>query len=251
MRSVALTTHSLADLLRIVEGQPGGYGHLFRGQGNASWGLTPSLYRIQQVPVAGGSMESNYDTFEEMALAHFYREAIPYLPPIPRSYSNDRIVAQHFGVPTRLLDWTRDPLVAAYFASVSGNEEADGAIFMLLPDAHYLPEHVRGPGPHQAIAFEPPAIDRRIPAQKSVFTFHPYGASGLPFVPLDQRDIGNWITTDGPNVRGFVKITIPALAKQTLHSTLIKLGIDRRNLFPGLDGVGADVAERVRFGGIV
>jgi hypothetical protein len=197
-------------------------------------------------------MEENYHRFEQMEIGHFFREAIPYLPNLKRSYSNDRIVAQHFGVPTRLLDWTRDPLVATYFATSGGHETSDGAVYMLLPDAHYLPEHVQSLGPHQAIAFEPPAIDRRVPAQKSVFTFHPYGASESPFVPLDERaDIGNWITTERSKVRGFVKVIVPARIKPLLHSSLIRLGIDRRNLFPSLDGVGADVAERVRFGGIV
>jgi hypothetical protein len=123
---------------------------------------------------------------------------------------------------------------------------------MILPDAKHLPEDVRSLGPHNVIELEPPAIDRRIPAQKSVFTFHQYGPPEKPFVPLDQRtDIGNFITT-GPTgnerVRGFAKIIIRYRFKQFLYHTLLSLGIDRRNLFPGLDGVGTDIAARARTG---
>lgn len=131
--------------------------------------------------------KESYDTFEVQALKRFFNEGLPYLPPLPRSYSNDRILAQHFGVPTRLLDWSRDPLVATFFAVEDWQTDADAAIYMLHPNACHLPEEVRSLGPHQVIALTPPAIDRRIPAQKSMFTFHPYGPPDKPFVPLNER----------------------------------------------------------------
>jgi hypothetical protein len=245
MRTIELKDHCLSSLLKLIESQPGDYRHLFRGQSNAEWGLVPALYRIKNPNVGvghdGGTLEARYSFYEERCIEVFFNEALPYLPSIQRSYSNDRILAQHFGVPTRLLDWSRDPLVATFFAVESPEEDA--ALFMILPDARYRPEEVRNLGPHTAIALEPPAIDRRIPAQKSVFTHHPYGPPDEPFMPVDQRlEMGNKIE----NTRGFARILIPSRIKHRLYHTLLGLGIDRRNLFPGLDGVGAHVAAKAR-----
>lgn len=249
MRIVELGGPSLASLLSLVEQEPGNYRNLFRGQPNEAWGLVPALYRVKHTGIASSTLEESYDYFEGRALERFFNEGLPYLPPLARSYSNDRILAQHFGVPTRLLDWTRDPLVAAFFAVEEWESDVDAAIYMILPDAQYLPEHVKSLGPHKVIALTPPAIDRRIPSQKSVFTFHPYGPANSPFVPLNDRpEMGNQITTATGVVRGFAKIIIPRRFKRGLHQTLLSLGYDRRNLFPGLDGVGADIKARSRSG---
>lgn len=245
MRVIELQSSSLASLFGLIESQPGGYRHLFRGQASAEWGLVPPLYRIKSLNIVGQTLEENYSLFEVRGIELFFAEGLPYLPSIQRSYSNDRILAQHFGVPTRLLDWSRDPLVATFFAVENWQAETDAALFMILPDAQYRPEDVSSLGPHKAIALKPPAIDRRIPAQKSVFTFHPYGPSNEPFVPLDEReDIGNAISTANGITRGFAKIIIPSRVKRHLYQTLLGFGIDRRNLFPGLDGVGADTNLR-------
>lgn len=249
MKTFELKGSSPAALLTLIEDQQGDYRHLFRGQTNAAWGLTPALYRLKDLNVGAKTLEEKYNVWEERSLVLFFNEGHPYLPRIERNFSNDRILAQHFGVPTRLLDWSRDPLVAAFFAVEEWQTETDAALYMILPDAEYRPEQVINLGSHKAIALRPPAIDRRIPAQKSVFTFHPYGSAEVPFVPLDQReDIGNYITTTNGKIRGFVKIIIPQTVRRHLYETLSGMGIDRRNLFPGLEGVGCDIAARGRAG---
>ncbi|KAB2755672.1 FRG domain-containing protein [Brucella anthropi] len=249
MRTVELPDASLASYLAIIESQPGSYRHLFRGQGNCQWGLLPALYRGKQPNIAAETLSKSYDLYEQQCIELFFREGLPYIPPIRRSFSNDRVIAQHFGVPTRLIDWSQDPLVALFFAVEQADANIDVAVYMIAPDAQHLPEEVWSVGPHKVIAMQPPAIDRRIPAQKSIFTFHPYGPENLPFVPLDQRfDIGNTFTTGGQSIRGFVKIVILGKFAVRLRSTLFGMGIDRRNLFPGLDGVGQDINMRARLG---
>lgn len=180
MQTIELTDRSLAALLAIIEKQPGSYGNLFRGQADASWSLVPSLYRVKHLPIASENQEKNYDIFEFGWINSFFDEGLNYLPTITRTYSNDRILAQHFGVPTRLLDWTRDPLVAVYFAVENPQPNLDAAVYMILPEAKHRPEDVKSLGPHKVIELTPPAIDARITAQKSVFTFHPYGPSSQP-----------------------------------------------------------------------
>jgi hypothetical protein len=250
MKTFELESSSPAALLALIEEQPGRYRHLFRGQASSGWPLTPSLYR-QRPNIHASTIEESYSFFENQCLARFFDEGHAYLPALQRGFSNDRILAQHFGVPTRLLDWSTDPFVATYFAVEDWQSETDAALFMILPDARYRPEQVRSTGPHKVIALQPPAIDRRIPAQKSVFTFHPYGDPTAPFVPLDLReDMGNSITTTDGLTRGFAKIVIPQKLKRNLYQTLLAFGIDRRNLFPGLEGVGTDIAARAAAGQI-
>ncbi|MBR0764152.1 FRG domain-containing protein [Bradyrhizobium japonicum] len=242
---------SLADLFGLIEKLPGAQGHLFRGQRDAAWRLIPTLYRLTP-NIQGGSIAEGFDLFEANLIHRFFQEGLPYLPLISRSYSNDRALAQHFGAPTRLLDWSEDPLVATFFAVEQWETKTDAAVFMILPEARFRPEDIKSFNGIQSAAFRPPAIDRRIPAQRSMFTFHPHDPKDQPFVPLEQRpniggDVGNPYGKGG-NIRGFAKIVIPQSLKQQLFLRLSRIGIDRRNLFPGLDGVGADTTARARTG---
>lgn len=244
MRIYKVENPSLAEFFRIIEQQPGDYRHLFRGQADADWPLVPSIYRTRP-NVVGGPPEEAFDDYESRGIQRFFREGLPYLPVIERNQTNDRVLAQHFGVPTRLLDWSHDPLVALFFAVENRKVDKDAAVFMLLADARVSPAFFENFGPYQAFEIAPPAIDRRIPAQKSVFTLHPYGDRNKPFVPIDQRtEMGAQITDhQGKVVRGFAKIIISKKVRQLIRARLFEMGIDRRNLFPGLDGVGAHVAD--------
>lgn len=245
MKQIFLQTHFISEYFSIIESQPAGSRHLFRGQADQSWPLLPSLYRTRP-NVASDTIEESFDIYEKTGISRFFNEGLPYLPAIKRNSLNDRILAQHFGVPTRMLDWSNDPLVALFFAVENLKHNADSAVFMILPDAHLdiEPERLRNASSYKAIKVVPPAIDRRIPAQKSVLTWHPYGPPDAPFVPIEQRpDMGGEVVTENGLVRGFAKIIIPAQLRVAIRYHLFEMGIDRRNLFPGLDGVGGFIAD--------
>lgn len=253
MRVVELKDGTLSAYLATVEQQPGALRNVFRGQQDATWSLQPGLYRIENTNIHSSTVQESYDFFEAQMVSKFFEQGLPYLPAIQRGFTNDRILAQHFGVPTRFLDWSLDPLVALYFATENPRSDTDAAIFMLAPDAVFNSENfdrVRGSLPrYTAASISPPAIDRRIPAQKSIFTVHPYGDSTSRFVPLDSRPtLGGIYMTGTVQKQGFSKIIIPQRLKYNFRHLLHGMGVDQRNLFPGLEGVGADIARRAHAG---
>jgi len=80
----------------------------FRGQSSASYSLLPALHRSE-------TQKLNYDEFT--LFERFKVFATPYLPHVPADDWEWYFLAQHYGLPTRLLDWSESLLAAAYFAS--------------------------------------------------------------------------------------------------------------------------------------
>jgi hypothetical protein len=95
----------------------------FRGQANADWTLQPSVYRF-----------SGFKRYQTVNYESHVLAAKP--PPSPPLTHTDfqlewLMVCQHYGVPTRLLDWSNDILVAMYFACDSDSErDSDGALYI-------------------------------------------------------------------------------------------------------------------------
>lgn len=217
---------------------------VFRGLSCASYPLKTSLMRL------GG----NYPGLERHLLRNF------------RKYAHRDIVeqdtmwhwlslAQHHGLPTRLLDWTVSPFVAAHFAtSIVSEFDLDGVIWavnhekahQLAPDKLKRRLHQEGAvyftvemlaetvsslqaldalsPPNFVLFFEPPSIDDRIVNQFALFS-----------VMADARTaLDTWLQ-DHPDM--WFKIIIPAGLKWEVRDKLDQANITERVLFPGLDGL--------------
>ena len=83
----------------------------FRGLPNVEWALMPGVARSDKAPTAGFRPD-----VERRLFAEFKRMAQNFLSSSNFSDLDWLALAQHFGLPTRLLDWTENPLVAAWFA---------------------------------------------------------------------------------------------------------------------------------------
>lgn len=208
-------------------------GPIYRGQSDAKWGLVPGLFRVREFP---REHPKNWDSLEAFSIGAFSRRAKQYHPDVDSTFSYTLVIAQHYGVPTRLLDWSCNPLVALFFA-VCESPEVDGALFVHTATRGTVAGcnfGVRDIPKYDCWKLLPPSIDRRVEAQQSIFTIHATPSNG-EFEPLDLR------IEDASKGMSVKKCVIPKEYKNIIRMQLEMFGVENSTLFPGLDGIGRDV----------
>jgi hypothetical protein len=228
---------------------------VYRGVTHPDESLLTSLDRLGS-PYSGLHEKRH---LEAHLLRNFIRYSRPYLPVDPVSLWELLVTAQQHGLPTRLLDWTYSPLVAAHFATLGGNPKLERVIWRLdwkqVHQRFHLPElaltisdldrvlnengypslwdlfdESNQRGAHFVCMFEPPAVSPRIISQSATFTL-----SSAKSRSLDQ------ILSDADLESAITRFVIPAARIDIMRDQLDICGIDERRLFPGLDGVAAQM----------
>lgn len=216
----------------------------FRGLSEAQYELIPTLKRL------GG----DYIALEKHLIRNFRKYALRHV--VERdSFWNWLTVAQHYGLPTRMLDWTFSPFIALHFALANVEKfNRDGVVWAInymalhemLPDE--LKEVLESEGSDVftvemlsstiaslremetlssakfALFLEPPSMDDRIVNQAALFS-----VASDPQISLDT-----WLQH---HPKTWKRIVIPAGLKWEFRDKLDQIGVHERVLFPGLEGL--------------
>ena len=208
--------HSFGELHEIIES----YDErtiMYRGVKSVKFPLIPKIGRIVP-PRSIGSREVN----EKEILRLFKERALRFIDFTPTSDWDWLALGQQHGLPTRLLDWTNNPLVACYFA-VEEPSEDDRVIYAYQNQSYIDVEEYPDPFRYRQVGkFIPWHISPRITNQGGLFTIHPK--------PYEQ-----FVSDE------MEKLIIPNRLRSNLKRTLNKYGVDRFSLFPSLDGLSSHI----------
>jgi hypothetical protein len=210
-------------------------GWIYRGQADKSWELVPKAGRRDYFDsdwIAKRARDSSLPPQDLGRFAAWREEAIAFSASMPENDFECLAYAQHYGLATRLLDWTTNPLVALYFAAET-HHDLDGAVYAYLPWLNVDREHAT---PDQTFPkvpkFTPRPFDRRIIAQDAVFTVHQQ-----PQIPLSPGIPAPEMMSIAPDGVDLVRFVLVAKLKPAILSHLSVIGIDRKRLFPDLEGL--------------
>lgn len=210
--------------------------YIFRGHGNATWKLEPTLDRVIKSPTSPKRLEH----LERFKLETRGRRG--HHPPQLRSASDWWALGQHHGLATPLLDWTESPFVALYFAVTTALETKSNPAVFAIAQAAISRRNARIETDEEVklINERKPTVNivrphsdenSRLVSQRGLFTRGP-----------NNVDLETWIREYHPPVdksEDLRKIIIPKSGLQDCLRHLNRMNINHSTLFPDLWGASS------------
>ncbi|EKT4499091.1 FRG domain-containing protein [Flavobacterium psychrophilum] len=197
---------------------------IYRGVRNSTFELIPSIGRLKT------KKDNNLTVEEEIRLLDIFKHrAHTFL----KDYKEDNLelltIGQHHGLPTRILDWTKNPLVATYFAVekqfTKEDEKKTNFSCIYIYDAKTKVKLSRVFNPFNIDKVEryvPKHWDKRIVSQSGLFTVH-----NAPYEP--------W------NPESLEKILIHKDVRKKIKVTLNRFGINSGLIYPDINGISEHI----------
>jgi hypothetical protein len=238
---------------------------IFRGQRRADWELVPSIFRNVKLPIRRkglkGIIEKSalWETIINKTLAQF-KQAARGRCGLDKDAEDDKwwALGRHHGLKTPLLDWTRSPYVALFFAFVEENVESaenqNRAVFMLHWDAYnrrkqeinkaYEAKHGENRSDDLVLQLVEPYSheNSRLVNQSGLFI----KGTDMPFeketvftfctAASTAAGYGNELLADASDVEASIKVVIPDSARRECLEGLDRMNINYLSLFPDVEG---------------
>ncbi|MBR5060367.1 MAG: FRG domain-containing protein [Clostridia bacterium] len=229
--------------------------YIYRGITNADFKMETSLYRNCK------QLQAN---LEPAILNNFTKYAVIEDPSVEGSVWTQMVLGQHYGLPTRLLDWTHSALIGLHFATSEDNmdmmDDHDCAVWRIdMPEIHSLlpsdykrvlnesttdifsvktlsrvteslKQYDEDMKDCAMVIVEPPSIEQRIVNQYSFFSIVPMGIS----------DVESFLDRYTDNT---VKYVISGKLRWRIRDMLDQLNVSERIMYPGLDGLSKWIAR--------
>lgn len=249
---------------------------IYRGHEDHKYELVPRIFRWKKL--SESHQVSMYSRLEFNILSDFISEACRFIKDVHVDDITAWLeIAQHFGVPTRLLDFTENPLVALYFACI-GSPEKDACVWV-INEPEYNKKFFGEQGlvpttrSHQYVLkiicdeivyqystqhldnmyfiqypwiYKPHYREERMHLQESIFML--WGVNQGPLTGMIRAE--NYMSSEKPDSSegGIIcSILIPAGKKKELLNALDMCGINEKHIYPGLDGIGKYINNKYSF----